>query len=255
MTDQQSETRQSALWRTLALVVALSWAQPAATQDMPVALELVLSADTSSSIRGPEFDLQISGYANAFRDPAVIAAITDLGGNGVAVLFTQWSATFQHYDSVTWTVIGTAQDSHAFADAIERQARRFTGFATATGNALHHAARQIDNNGFSGQRQVIDIVSDERSNQGLQPRSVRDAIVARGMTINGLVVLDDDEDLIAYFEDQVIGGPGAFVMAVDDYGDFAEAIKRKLLREISSQPLARRDGQARRDAALARATP
>ena len=255
MTNRRSETRSSTFRRTLALAVALTWAQPADTRDMPVALELVLSADTSSSIRGPEFDLQISGYANAFRDPAVIAAIADLGGNGVAVLFTQWSATFQQYDSVAWTVIRTAQESHAFADTIERQARHFTGFATATGNALRHAARQIDGNGFSGQRQVIDIASDERSNQGVQPRSVRDAIVARGMTINGLAVLDDDEDLIAYFEDQVIGGPGAFVMAVDDYRDFAEAIKRKLLREISSQPLARRDDQAQRDVALAQATP
>ncbi|MGI9464091.1 MAG: DUF1194 domain-containing protein, partial [Aestuariivirgaceae bacterium] len=133
-------------------------------------LELVLSADSSSSIQGPEFDLQVKGYANAFRDPGVIDAIISLGGNGVAVTFVQWSASFQQIDTVPWTHIRTRTDAQAFATAIEKQARRFIGFSTATGAAMEHAAELIDSNDYRGARRVIDISSDEHSNEGAHPR-------------------------------------------------------------------------------------
>ena len=204
----------------------------------PVELELVLSADASSSIKGGEFDLQVGGYAAAFRDPGVIDAIIGLGGNGIAVMFVQWSASFQQVDTVPWTHIRDREDAEAFAAAIASQARRFTAFATATGAAMDHAAGLIASNRFCGARKVIDISSDERSNHGPHPRSKRDAIVASGVTINGLVVLDDDDDMVGYFRDNVIGGEGAFVMAVDSYADFAEAIRLKLIREITTTPLA-----------------
>ena len=203
-----------------------------------VELELVLSADASSSIRGNEFDLQVRGYADAFRDPVIIDAIADLGGNGIAIMFVQWSASFQQTEVVKWTHIRDRADSMAFADAIESQARRFTAFATATGSAMMHAADAIDRNEYSAARRVIDVSSDDRSNHGRHPASARDDIVARGMTINGLAVLDDSEDLIGYFKSHVIGGPDAFVVAVESFEDFAEAIKLKLAREISSDPLA-----------------
>jgi len=214
----------------------------AIAEQVRVELELVLSADASSSIRGNEFELQVHGYASAFRDPLVIDAIMDLGGNGIAVMFVQWSASFQQFDVVDWTRIRTRGDALAFADAIENQARRFTGFATATGSAMIHAADAIDTNGFVGARKVIDISSDERSNHGRHPASARDDIVPRGMTINGLAVLDDDDDMVQYFKDHVIGGPDAFVVTVGSFEDFAEAIKLKLVREISSNPLAGLDG-------------
>lgn len=224
----------------IVLVLAASWSNNStvAADQVRVELELVLSADASSSIRGNEFELQVRGYANAFRDPVVIDAIIDLGGNGIAVMFVQWSASFQQFEVVNWTHIRTREDSIAFAAAIEKQARRFTGFATATGSAMMHAADAIDSNGFAGARKVIDISSDERSNHGRHPESARDDIVPRGMTINGLAVLDDDEDMVRYFNDHVIGGPDAFVVAVGSFEDFAEAIKLKLVREISSEPLA-----------------
>ncbi|MEX0347722.1 MAG: DUF1194 domain-containing protein [Rhizobiaceae bacterium] len=222
----------------IAMSIALAGTQ-ARAQTTAVELELVLAADASSSIRGGEFELQVGGYAAAFRDPGVIAAIERLGGNGMAVTFVHWSASFQQKVVVPWQLIRNSSDAHRFAKDIENQARRFTTFGTATGAAMEFAAERIRSNAYSGRRRVIDISSDERSNQGPHPVGRREAIVESGITINGLVVLDDEEDLIGYFTDNVIGGKDAFVMAVEDYADFADAIKRKLIREIEA-PLAGR---------------
>ncbi len=221
-----------------ASLLGLSAAQNGEAQGIPVELELVLSADSSSSIRGQEFDLQIQGYASAFRDPEVIQAILGLGGGGIAVTFVQWSASFQQIVSVDWTVIRSEADSLAFADAIERQARAFVGFGTATGEAMLQAARLLEANGYEGKRRVIDISSDERSNQGAHPGGVRPKILAAGITVNGLVVQDRGQDMADYFREFVIGGPDAFVLSVSSFRDFSTAIRLKLIREISTAPLA-----------------
>lgn len=205
-----------------------------------VELELVLLADASSSIGTHEFDLQIGGYAQAFRDPDVIAAIENLGGNGIAVTFVQWSATFQQFDTVPWMQVSDDASAAAFADAIESQARRWFTFGTATGSALRYGADLLNSNDFSGKRRIIDLCSDEHSNQGPHPGRIREGILDKGITINGLAILDDSFDLEAYFREFVIGGPDSFVLAVDSYEDFAAAIRLKLEREISGKPVARR---------------
>ncbi len=186
----------------------------ASAGEIPVELELVLLADSSSSISGSEFDLQIGGYAAAFQDASVIDAIAELGGNGIAVTFIQWSASFQQIDAVAWSHIRSSDDAIAYG--IER----FAG------------------NGFDGRRRVIDLTSDENSNQGVHPKGQRADIIANDIALNGLAILDDDFALESYFRQNVIAGPGAFVMAVASYADFAEAIKLKLIREISDTPLA-----------------
>ena len=213
------------------------WIAPCRAE-IPVELELVLLADASSSIRTHEFDLQISGYAKAFRDPDVIAAIEGLGGNGIAVTFVQWSAAFQQFDTVAWTHIRDAAGAAAFADAISAQARHVVSFGTATGSAMAYGADLISGNGFSGKRRIIDLCSDEHSNQGPHPGNVRDDIMTHNITINGLAILDDSFDLKAYFKESVIGGSGSFVITVDSYADFAAAIRLKLEHEISGKQVA-----------------
>ena len=210
----------------------------ALADEIPVEVELVLLADSSSSIRGEEFDLQISGYANAFRDQSVVDVIAGLGGNGIAVTFVQWSAAFQQFDTVPWTLVRNRGEAEAFARAIESQARRFQGFGTATGAAMRHGAALFEANGFAGRRKLIDITSDEHSNQGPHPKGIREGILASGVTINGLAILDDEFDLDRYFKEFVVGGPNSFVLAVETYRDFAAAIKLKLIREISDLPVA-----------------
>lgn len=229
-------------YRDITLGIAALWlffapvAAPA--EDVAVELELVLLADASSSIRGNEFDLQTQGYANAFRDPRVIAAIEELGGIGIAVTYVQWSATFQQTDTVPWMHIRNGADALRFAEAVTTQSRRFHGFGTATGVALQHGAEAIMENRFEGRRKIIDITSDEHSNQGKHPGSVRGEVLAAGITVNGLIILDDKFDLEAYFRASVIGGEDAFVIAVESYADFADAILRKILREITGAPAA-----------------
>ncbi len=205
--------------------------------DVPVELELVLSVDSSSSVKGPEFDLQVQGYASAFRNPEVIAAIRDLGSNGIAVTFVQWSASFQQVQTVGWSHLRSGADAHAFAGAIERQARQFTGFGTALGTAIQHAGGLFKDSGYVGWRRVIDISADETANTGSHPSHTREAVLAAGITINGLAIEQGSTKLGDYFREYVIGGPGAFVLTLRSYADFAEAIKRKLLREITT-PLA-----------------
>ena len=226
--------------RTLISALAAWMLLHPARAETEVELELVLLADASSSIRGDEFDLQINGYAQAFRDPEVVQAIRELGGNGIAVTFVQWSATFQQFDTVSWTRVWDDVSSASFANAIKTKARQVVSFGTATGSAIAYGKELFPKNGFRGKRRVIDISSDEHSNQGPHPRAVRDKAIAEGITINGLAILDDSFDLKAYFRDAVVGGPGSFVMTVDSYDDFAVAIRLKTgpgdFRKADSQP-------------------
>lgn len=230
----------SSMRRFLAIVTVIWFTVGLARAEQPVELELVLLADASSSIQEGEFDLQIGGYARAFRDPGVISAIQELGGNGIAVTFVQWSATHQQFDIVPWHHVKSPADAMQFGFSIDTQARKVVSFGTATGSALRYAGQLFEDNGFAGARRVIDVTSDERSNQGPHPRGVRDAVLAKGITINGLAILDDYFDMEGYFRDNVTGGPGSFILSVNTYADFAWAIRLKLIREISNKPYAGR---------------
>ena len=117
------------------LVFSTSWARA----QTPVDLELVLAIDASSSIAGEEFELQINGYEQAFRDPAVVAAILALQPHGIAVTLVQWSASFQQFQSVPWQHVCDAESAERFAAAIEANSRRFVGFGTAIGSAIAYS--------------------------------------------------------------------------------------------------------------------
>ena len=82
-------------------------------------------------------------------------------------------------------------------------------------------------------RRVIDIAGDGRSNEGTPPAGIRDRLAAAGITINGLCVLHEEPDLLESYTREVIGGPGAFALACPDYAGFADAMARKLMREIA----------------------
>ena len=220
---------------SMAVALALLACQmlPARAQT-PVDLELVLAIDASSSIVGEEFELQINGYAQAFRDPTVVAAIEALRPNGIAVTLVQWSASFQQFQSVGWRHVRDRASADAFAAAIEAKSRKFVGFGTAIGSAIDYSVGLFGAGGFTGRRQVIDISADERSNMGSHPSYMRKAAADAGITVNGLAVLEGDKTLTDYFRRYVITGTASFVVSVDSYRDIAQAIRRKLLRELSA---------------------
>jgi hypothetical protein len=198
-----------------------------------VELELVLAVDTSASVSEGEFVLQMQGIAQAFRNPVVVEAIKAGGDNGIAVTLVMWSSSHQQRQEVGWTHVADAASAERFAAAVAAAPRRFSG-DTAIGDALRFAAGTMDANGFEGRRLAIDVSCDGRNNSALAPRRARDRHVGRGITVNGLAIEAEDRELSAYFEAEVIGGTGAFVVAARDFADFARAMLAKLLRELAS---------------------
>ncbi len=224
--------------KTLA-ILALVVLAPAAGQaqsgnGIPVDLELLLAVDTSASVDGREFNLQMEGLARAFRDPGVIAAIKSTGSNGIAVAVMQWSSANQQQLILPWTQLRNGQEARAFSDRIASiTQRRFIG-STGIGGALRAGERQIRRNEFDGRRRSIDVSGDGPNNSGVVPSIIRDQVVATGITINGLTILNESPFLDRYYRREVIGGPNAFVMTVADYQAVVEGMRRKLIREISS---------------------
>jgi hypothetical protein len=217
--------------------VAILFAPAAEAQD--VDLELVLAVDVSPSMDAEEQILQREGYVAAFRHPEVINAI-QLGGYGrIAVTYIEWAGVYQRV-IMPWRVIGSEADARAFADDLELQPMSQYGRTSISGGLLF-AAGQFEESPAIGLRRAIDISGDGANNLGFPVAPTRDAVVARGITINGLpIILRPSRlgslgfvDLGAYYEDCVIGGPGAFMITVEDATQFETAIRRKLVLEIA----------------------
>ena len=135
---------------------------------------------------------------------------------------------------MSWTRIGSAAEASAFGRAVADTPRLVRPGATAIGEALLAAARLLAAPPAGSGREVVDVIGDGRSNTGAPPGPVRDRLVQAGVTINGLCLLRSEPDLVEAYEREVIGGPGAFVLPCPDYPAFADAMRRKLLRELLS---------------------
>ncbi len=217
--------------RAFALAFGL-WLIAAAAWARPVELELILAVDVSASVRAEEFDLQMHGYADAFRTPQVLEAIKALGKDGIAVTMMQWANPDQREVVVNWTRIHDDASAEDFARAVDNTPRSFDMGQTAMGHALEFCLGLFKSGGFEGRRRVIDVSGDGYSNRGTLPNAYRDEAVKRGITINGLAITTKEKFLPGYYQRNVIGGPGAFVVAINSYDEFASAIVAKLLREI-----------------------
>ena len=213
------------------LVLGTSSRAPA-QQERRVDLELVLAVDCSYSVDEFEFALQVQGMARAFRHPEIIEAIAGGPLKSIAVAVVQWSDADTQSVVVPWTAIGTRTESHAFADRVAGMARAVPQGGTSISSVIRFSAGLLADNGFFGARQVIDVAADGRNNSGGNPRIMRDIVAARGIVVNGLTVLNEDQALDKYFERNVRAGPGSFVIIANDYDAYEEAILRKLLREI-----------------------
>jgi hypothetical protein len=223
----------------LALGVAVGAAAPAGAQDRrAVDLELVLLVDVSSSVNDEEFRLQADGLAAAFRAPAVVDALRRLARRGVAVSVIQWANHENQRTSVDWMLLRGDADTQRLAAQIEAMPRLDRRGHTAIGSALAFALEALETNRFAGLRRVIDVLGDGRANGGVPLHAARDRVLDRGVTVNGLAILNELPHLDRYFRNYLIGGAGSFVMAARDYADFAAAMTRKLLREIDAAPLA-----------------
>jgi len=206
-----------------------------------VDLELVLAVDVSSSIDEVEARRQRDGHVAALADPEVISAIQSGGYGRIAVMYLEWAdGDFQRVVA-PWTVIETETDARGFA-ALLATSPFVSGRRTAIGAAISSSVQLIDDNRFEGIRQVIDLSGDGPQNSGPSLEAARQSAEQRNITVNGLPIDNARQspfrptvsiDVAAYFENNVIAGPGAFISPSNEHQDFVDALKRKLIIEIA----------------------
>jgi hypothetical protein len=225
--------------RLWAFVLAVTLAAPSAGAQggQAVDLELALLVDVSASVSDEEYHLQAAGIAASFRNPAVLEVIRSVARTGIAVSLIQWADGANQRIAIGWTHLRNESDALWLAARIESMPRLIHGGHTALGSALAFALQELESNDFVGLRRVIDLSGDGRTNDGRPLRSTRKEVIERGITINGLAILNELPLLDDYFRDYLIGGEGAFYMVAQDYSDFGQAMIEKLVREIGSAPL------------------
>ncbi|MGH1482586.1 MAG: DUF1194 domain-containing protein [Geminicoccales bacterium] len=222
----------------------------ASAESRYVRLELILAIDCSYSVSDEEFDLQMQGIALAFEHPSVLAAIEEIGSQGIAVSIVQWSSLNEQAVALDWTHVTGIGDALALARSVRDVGRLIDGGSTSLGSVMSKAVGAIESNGFEGERRVIDVSGDGRANEGESPAHARAYANRAGITVNGLAILNEEPDLAGYYVAWVVGGPGSFLITADDYFDFIEAIRRKLHMEIVGPPIAGTPGAGRRYGAL-----
>lgn len=223
-----------------------------------VDLLLVLAADVSRSIDEDEFNLQRKGYANAITDPEVLSAIIGGKHHAIAVTFVEWAGAGEQNIVVDWTVVRDGEAAAAIASTIMSAPRSFVG-RTAIGAAIDFAVQRLQAAPAEAERRVIDVSGDGTNNSGRPVTEARDEAVAAGITINGLAIVNNRSSpgyafhtqppggLPKYYRENVTGGPDSFLLTVEDFHSFADAITRKLVAEIAgtSSPASRRLAERR----------
>jgi hypothetical protein len=231
----------------LALAGLLGTSAPVAAQQAGmkrVDLELVLAVDISQSMDPDEHALQRNGYVEAFRHKDVINAVMSGPEGRIAVVYMEWAGDFEPIVTIPWTIIDSEKAARDFADRLEREPV-FGEQRTSISTALIKATQLIQGNDIASHRQVIDVSGDGANNAGMPVAQVRDEVVKRNITINGLpIMLDkpkefyDIDHLDRYYKHCVIGGEGAFIAPVFDLKHLAATIRKKLVMEIASLDVA-----------------
>lgn len=234
------------LVRSLAFTLAIAGAvvAPPVRAAEPVDLLLVLASDVSRSVDSRKFQLQREGYAAAIGNPQVLDTIRS-GRNGrIGVLFLEWSGFGNQRVVVDWSIIDGAKAAQTFGDRLLESPRSFADRTSISGG-IDAAVEQLSRAPFSSDRRAIDVSGDGTNNAGRDAGQARDEALARGITINGLVILSDTPlpwnpehtnpagGLAKYYRDNVTGGPGSFVLEAKDFNSFGQAIIKKLVAEIA----------------------
>ena len=235
--------------RTVLLGIALT-AFPtfASAADAPrkeqVDLLLVLAADVSESVNETKFRLQRDGYAAALVDPRVLRAARSGPYRRIAVAYVEWAGLTQQKTVIDWTIIDGLDAARRFSMKLLKEPRPFQGY-TAIGDAVEFSLRLMMSSPYEAERKTIDISGDGTNNKGSEVNTARDVAVLAGVVVNGLVILSavphpaypehthPKGGLEEYYRRNVIGGPGSFVGAADDYKSFGTAILRKMIAEIA----------------------
>jgi hypothetical protein len=238
-----------ALCAAVVLGLAVTPAPRAGGASAPVAVDaaIVLAADVSRSIDDEEFALERRGYGDALRSQQLLDAISTGPHGAIALSYVEWAGDGEERVVVDWAVIRNQNDARAFVAAMNAAPRSFIG-RTAIGAAIDFSFALFAESAIETSRRVIDVSGDGTSNQGRLVTEARDAAVGTGAVINGLAIFNRKAaaaggylamhtnppgGLAQYYRENVIGGPGAFVVQIDDFTTFGDAMMRKLVDEIS----------------------
>ena len=229
----------------LALLLAVgAFAVAPARADDDVDLLLILAADVSRSIDAAKFQLQRDGYAAAISDPRVIDTIKSGRLGRIALTFVEWSGIGAQHVVVDWTTIGDGAGAKDFGDRLLEAPRSFADRTSISG-AIEFSMDQFTHAPFKATRRIIDISGDGTNNAGRDVTLARDDALTQGVTINGLVILSENPmswnpdhtnppgGLDNYYKNNVIGGPGGFVMVAKDFNSFGQALIGKLIAEVA----------------------
>lgn len=226
------------LWRFALIVLCLGFGLgvgDAAPAGRAVDVALVLAVDVSSSVDESRFRLQQSGYAAAFRSPLVQAALLGGPDHAIAVAYVQWAGATDQRLVLDWTLVDSEPAAQALADRIAAS-ERFGEGSTSVSGAITFAMEQLRVSPYQADHRIIDVSGDGSNNSGRMAHLARDEAVASGITINGLPILAVEPQLDRYYRDNVIGGPGAFLVSATSFDTFATAIVNKLVREVAAIP-------------------
>ncbi len=243
------------MWMTaiafaLAAVASLA-ARPALAEEGTVDLLLVLAADVSRSVDEKKFKLQRDGYAAAIADPRVVRAMTAGPAGRIALCFIEWASNGEQTVVIDWTAVAGDGDAKGISARVREAPRSFMG-RTSISAAIDYSMAPLARSPFQAPRRVIDVSGDGTNNSGRPVTQARDESIAAGVTINGLVILSEvplptnpqhthpPGGLTAYYENNVIGGPGAFVLEAENFESFGQLMISKLIKEIAAVPARRR---------------
>lgn len=226
----------------IAAVAAPNQAPQSAAGDdaKQVDVELVLAVDVSYSMDVDELAVQREGYAQALISSEFLKTLKSGPTGRIAVTYFEWAASSDQKIILPWHIIDGPESADAVAAEILKAPLRRASRTSISG-AINFALPLFEQNPYHGLRRVIDISGDGPNNNGEPVTIARDAAVAKGVVINGLPIMVkepsysmmDIENLDYYYEDCVIGGPGAFVVSIKDRAKFKEAIHTKLVMEVA----------------------
>jgi len=209
-----------------------------------VDLLLVLASDVSRSVDTRKFELQRQGYAAALSNPRVIEAIKSGPHGRIAICFIEWSGATSQKVVIDWTIVSDMASARKIGDQMLELPRSFAD-RTSISAGLEYAMNQLEQAPFQATRRTIDVSGDGTNNSGRDIASVRDEVLAKSVTINGLVILSDTPlpwnpehtnppgGLDEYYRRNVTGGPGSFVMVAENHNSFGQAIVKKMIAEIA----------------------
>jgi hypothetical protein len=227
------------------IAIGVLLGSPAVRAAEEVDLLLVLSSDVSRSVDAEKFKLQRDGYASAIVNPRVIQAIRSGSLGKIAVSFVEWSGVGAQRIVIDWTVIRDEATAKDFSAQIIEAPRAFADRTSISGG-IDFAMAQLARAPFESGRRAIDVSGDGTNNSGRDVSDARDEAVAKGVTVNGLVIMSEHPmswnadhtnppgGLDSYYRNNVIGGPGAFVMVAENFNSFGQAILNKLIAEIAT---------------------